>query len=152
KARFGELPQHLGDNVLGHRLLVWLRRLEAFLDPEGQEHKPASKRFRQHVVRVKIAQVDENRNHLIVESSLRIAIQTLLKKRETLHRVDRMHGPLQRKVHVGLTYHDKSLLDDREPLRASELTSGGIKIRERLDISYVFLNGLSQVDLDGAID
>ena len=98
------------------------------LDPEGQGGDPARKGQRQEVVGVQVAEPDEDADHLIVEAVVGEPLQPVVEQVQPLHRVDGVHGPLERQMCEELLDEDVRLLYDLAPLVESEGLRGGQQI------------------------
>ena len=85
---------------------------------------------------MQVAQRCQRRRDLGVELDLgrhrlgRRLVEALAQQAQALHRVDGVHGPLERQVDVGLGEQDDRLVDDQLALVERELTGGGEHARQ----------------------
>ena len=113
-----------------------LALLPVLLDPERDERGPARIRRREDVVRVQVAQPDEDADHLVVEASARVGLQPSIEQSQPLHRIDRVHGALEREVDVQLLDEDLRLSHDLAALVEGQILGGCEQFGQRRRLGH----------------
>ena len=132
----------MGDLDTGHEVRVLEARDEArddvvaravlvveLLHQEGHERRVFVVGRRQDVVGVEIADALENADHGAVELPLGELAETAAQQLQVLHRIDGVHGPLQRQVHIDVVEQRQRLIDDGATLGSGQLADGLEKVR-----------------------
>jgi hypothetical protein len=141
--RRGEALDHTGHHIVGRAILV-----EVLLDPERQEGDLAREGTGQQIVGVQVSHRVEDPRQLGVEQPLRthrlggLAFQADPQQTQALHRVDRVHRRLERKVHIVLLQQHQGLLHEEPALlkgesartteKLAQLHRGGQLVTDRL--------------------
>ena len=102
------------------------RPVDAPLDEERQERGAGAERRRQQVVGVQVAHRGEDVGQLAVELDLRSPGllgqrgEPVAQQPQPLHRVDRVHRPLEHEVDVALLDHHQRLVDEQQAVGQRE--------------------------------
>ncbi|QLQ06144.1 MAG: hypothetical protein HZY76_08855 [Anaerolineae bacterium] len=106
---------------------VRLSVCQILFDEDAKEGDACPVWVGQHVVGVEVVQRHEDIDQLGVELPLAKPFQPVAEEPQLLHRVDGVHGPFERQVHIEIPDEDRGLFDDDLALRQREF---GFAVRE----------------------
>src|SRR5439155_12339138 len=90
-----------------------LAAVPKLLNQERQESGPGLKWIWQYVLRMKVTELSENRDHFVMKTDCRNSTKPIPEKFQALHRVHGIHRPLKREVHIELFDDKQGLLYDQ---------------------------------------